>query len=322
MNLQEALSQHPCFVVYDRNVRDFVGTVVPDIDARPSFGIVADEAHKDIGAVMDICRFLLENGADRDAVLIAVGGGITSDMVGFAASIYKRGVRFGIVPTTLLSMVDASIGGKTGVNLDGLKNMLGSFREPEFTHIALSALQTLPEREFRAGAAELLKTFIISDARLYEKAVTVLSAPEPSVSDIAPLIEEAVRIKTSVVRRDPLEKGLRRILNLGHTWAHAIEWKSGGKIIHGEAVAMGIIAAARMSEALGVAREGLASRYECDFKACGLPVESPFPDSELLAAMIQDKKAENGSVNMVLLKRTGKPVVVKYDLYKHKEQEL
>lgn len=307
MNLRDALSENRCFVVCDGNVSAFAESLTGGV---PSLRIIADEAHKTIGTVLDICRWLFDNGAGRDAVLIAVGGGITSDVAGLAASLYMRGIRFGIVPTTLLSMVDASIGGKTGVNMDAYKNILGTFREPEFTHIDLSALETLPEREFRCGVAELLKTFLVSDGKLYERAVSVLSSDPLTVADVAPLIEAAVKIKSSIVHRDPFDKGLRHILNFGHTWAHAIEWKSDGAVPHGEAVSMGMVAAAVRSEALGLAPAGLADRLRSDFEACGLPTDLPFPEEELMEVMRRDKKVSGGKLNMVLLRKPGKAVVV------------
>ena len=163
------------FVVYDRNVERYATQIA---GGRPALGITADEDHKTIETVMEICRWLLSQGAGRDAVLYAVGGGVTTDMVGFAAGIYKRGVRYINYPTTLLAMVDAGIGGKTGVNLDGYKNMLGVFKLPLRTVIRPEYLSTLPERELRSGAAEMLKSFIIeNEDGNYEKAVKALSGP-------------------------------------------------------------------------------------------------------------------------------------------------
>ena len=185
----------------------------------PLLAITADEAHKTIDTVMDICRWLRDEGADRDALVLAVGGGVTTDMAGFAACIYKRGVRYANIPTTLLSMVDAGIGGKTGVNLDGYKNLLGVIRQPEFTAIFPEVLETLPEREFLSGLAEMLKTFIIKNPRrAYER--TVASA----AGELPELIQLAAGIKQEIVDKDEFESGLRRKLNLGHTYGHAIEW--------------------------------------------------------------------------------------------------
>lgn len=301
------------FVVCDRNVegfaREVTGLRTGGRSGEPGglLAITADEAHKTIDTVMQICRWLLEMGADREALVLAVGGGVTTDMAGFAASIYKRGIRYANVPTTLLSMVDAGIGGKTGVNLDGFKNLLGVIRQPEFTAIFPEALQTLPEREFRSGLAEMLKTFIIKNpSHAYER--TVAEGPLPE------LIQMAAGIKQEIVEKDEFESGVRRKLNLGHTWGHAIEWRFPGAYSHGEAVAIGMVQAARYAERFGIAEEeGLAARIGKDLKACGLPTELPCPVSELLPAIAKDKKAQNGQIRLALPVRIGKVVVKKVD---------
>ena len=300
------------FVVFDREVEDFARKVA---GGRPMLAITASEEKKTIETVVQITRWLLSQGADRNALVIAVGGGVTTDLVGFAASIYKRGVRYANVPTTLLAMVDAAIGGKTGVNLDSYKNMLGVIRQPEFTYICTQPLSTLPEREFRSGAAELLKTFIIRDADWYADAVKKISAhAEPD--QMASLIEAAAKIKVSIVKKDEDDKGLRRVLNLGHTYAHAIEWyqhshADRSPLSHGEAVAIGIVRAARKSEELGVAKKGLAERLKADFERCGLPTEMPYDESELAPAIRKDKKSDGEKINFVLIERIGKVVVKK-----------
>ena len=170
------------FVVCDRNVIPFAQKLA---EGRPLLAITADEEHKTFDSVLEICRWLLSEGAERDALVLAVGGGVTTDMAGFAASIYKRGVRYANVPTTLLSQIDAAIGGKTGVNLDGFKNQLGTIRQPEFTAIFPEALSTLPQRELRSGLAEMLKTFIIKNPKgAYERAVALFSGPLPLAAGI------------------------------------------------------------------------------------------------------------------------------------------
>lgn len=301
------------FVVCDRNVegfaREVTGLRTGGRSGEPGglLAITANEAHKTIDTVMQICRWLLEMGADREALVLAVGGGVTTDMAGFAASIYKRGIRYANVPTTLLSMVDAGIGGKTGVNLDGFKNLLGVIRQPEFTAIFPEALQTLPEKEFRSGLAEMLKTFIIKNpSHAYER--TVAEGPLPE------LIQMAAGIKQEIVEKDEFESGVRRKLNLGHTWGHAIEWRLPGVYSHGEAVAIGMVQAARYAERFGIAEEeGLAARIEKDLKACGLPTALPCPVKELMPAIANDKKAQNGQIRLVLPARIGKVVVKKVD---------
>ena len=291
------------FVVCDRNVEGFAKHLAGSREMMP---IDADEKHKTIDTVMQICRWLLSKGADRDALVLAVGGGVTTDMAGFAASIYKRGVRYANVPTTLLSMVDAGIGGKTGVNLDGFKNLLGVIRQPEFTAIFPEVLQTLPEKELRSGLAEMLKTFIIKNpSHAYER--TVAEGPLPE------LIQLAAGIKQEIVEKDEFESGVRRKLNLGHTWGHAIEWRFPGAFSHGEAVAIGMVQAARYADQAGVAEKGLAERIEKDLKACGLPTALPCPVKELMPAIANDKKAQNGQIRLVLPARIGKVVVKKVD---------
>lgn len=294
------------YIVCDRNVSDYARKIS---GSAPVLAIDAIEAEKTMDKVLVVCRWLLEKGADRSALVLAVGGGVTTDVVGFAASIYKRGVRYANVPTTLLGQVDAAIGGKTGVNFESYKNMLGVINLPDFTYIATDTLKTLPPREFYSGAAELLKTFLIKDAKLYEKAVEVLSTTKRP-DDLKPLISAAAKIKRKIVGRDIFDEGPRRVLNLGHTWAHAVEWYQRNAMTpdpytHGEAVAIGIVAAARKSEEIGLASPGLADKIEADFKSCGLPTALPCAESELEKAMSKDKKGEDGSINYVLIRRIG-----------------
>lgn len=311
------------FVVYDRNVESLALKIAK---GRPSLAIVADEIHKNMDSIVLICRWLLEQGADRDAVIYAVGGGVTTDMVGFAASIYKRGVSYVNYPTTLLSQVDAGIGGKTGVNLDAYKNILGVINSPAQTRILPESLETLPDRELRSGAAEMLKSFIIDNRNgNYEKAVSVLSEDRPSLYALSPLIEAAADVKRRIVEQDPYEKGLRRLLNLGHTYAHAIEWyqhsiQTSNPMTHGEAVAAGMIKAARISANMGIADKALVTRLEADFRACHLPTELPCPEDALEKALWKDKKAENGKIHFVLIKSIGNVIVEDLDdLHKYSE---
>lgn len=323
------------YVVCDHNVRALAEEVS---EGRPIFEITADEDHKNIDTVLGICRWLLAQGADRNSLIYAVGGGVTTDMVGFASSIYKRGVRYANFPTTLLCQVDAGIGGKTGVNLDGYKNMLGVTRFPVLTRILPNALKTLPERELRSGAAEMLKTFIIEDKGNYERAVAVLSKKEINYAELNNLVLAAGAVKRRIVEKDPYEEGLRRVLNLGHTYGHAIEWyqhthstaaEGSGNctgdcgstpLTHGEAVAIGIIKAAQISENLRIAKPGLADKLMADFRSCGLPTGLPCPEEELETAIWKDKKVENGILHFVLIKKIGKVIIQDLDdLHKYSE---
>ena len=301
-------SEPEVYVVYDRNVE----WVVKDLP-WPGLAIDTSETRKTLESVQDICRWLLEAGASRKALVLAVGGGITTDMAGFAASIYKRGIRYANLPTTLLAQVDAAIGGKTGVNLDGYKNMLGAFRMPEATFICADVLKTLPQRALLSGLAEMLKTFLLADGEAYEEVVGSMQYTDGK------WIARAAAIKADIVARDPYENGERAKLNLGHTFGHAIEHASGGNIAHGEAVAIGIILAARLGESLGISDDGLSTRLEKDFKALGLPVECPFPPATLQEAMAKDKKAlGDGLVKFVVPVRPGEVIFHEmnpYDLH-------
>ena len=299
------------FIVHDVNVAATAEVVASALirhgreRVKAVIGIETSEERKTMETAVELCERLLEADASRRALVLAIGGGITTDIAGFSASMYKRGIRYANIPTTLLAQVDAAIGGKTGVNLHGYKNMLGAFHMPEFTFLAPDALAGLPAKEVRCGLAEMLKTFLIGDADSYAAAISLLSGKK-KMSGLKDFAVRAAEIKAEIVRRDPLEHGERAVLNLGHTFGHAIEHCSGGKIAHGEAVGKGIILAAKLSEGLGLAEKGLAARLKADFVSAGLDVECPFGINELAAAMKKDKK----DGKFVLLRGIGKPVVM------------
>ena len=314
----------PVYMIYDAHVEEFVSEVesavsgIGGLEFCGKYSVVATEEGKTMDTVLDMTGWLLENGADRNAMVLAVGGGITTDMAGFAASIYKRGVRFAYVPTTLLSQVDAAIGGKTGVNYDSYKNMIGVIRQPEFTYICPEVLETLPLRDFLSGAAELVKTFLIEDRGFYRRSVTFLTELHGAADktaflkgnrhELLELVRAAASVKAGIVTRDQFETGERRKLNLGHTFAHAIEKNArmaGDDITHGEAVSMGMVMAAELSVKIGLARNGFPEALYTDFRSAGLPVDCPYPVSELAEAMAKDKKAENGTIHFVLLSAPG-----------------
>ncbi len=269
----------------------------------PILWLNASEQEKTLATVERLISELLALQADRDTFLIGVGGGITTDITGFVAAIYKRGLRFGLVPTTLLAQVDAAIGGKNGVNFDRYKNMVGTFRQAEFVYIDTDFLQTLPARELRCGAAEMLKTFLLADAKAYEEAVRVFSGPTP---EHVPehLVRRAGEIKYALVEQDPEDHSVRQLLNLGHTFGHAIE-KCSSQYEHGEAVAIGIVMAARMACEKGLLQPEEAERIRRDIAACGLPVEPPVPEAELRAAILQDKKRTGDTLKYVLPQTIG-----------------
>lgn len=286
------------FIVHDENVAAVAEDVAAALGGvKAVFGLKTSEELKTMDTAVWVTERLLEADASRGALVLAIGGGITTDIAGFSASMYKRGIRYANIPTTLLAQVDAAIGGKTGVNLNGYKNMLGAFHMPEFTFLTSSVLETLPEKELRCGLAEMLKTFLIGDADAYVKCIA------GGITNN--LIFRAASIKADIVRRDPLEHGERAVLNLGHTFGHAIEHCSGGSIAHGEAVGMGIILAARLSEGLGLAQKGLAARLQEDFQRVGLETACPYGIDELASAMKKDKK----DGRFILLKGIGQPVI-------------
>ena len=301
------------FVVCDRAVAHLVPRL--GLDAAV-LELEASEEKKSLRTVEEICRALLEGGADRKSFVLALGGGIISDMAGFAASIYMRGIRFAYVPTTLLAMTDAAIGGKTGVNFLSYKNILGSFTEPCFTWMAAASLEGLPRREVLSGAAEMLKSFIIDNVDgAYSTALEFFrtaSLPErcdaATAARLLPLARAAAGVKAGIVSRDFRESGERKLLNLGHSFAHAIEHlaQTGADgnvgISHGEAVSMGIVLAARLSCALGYAPKGFDSSLEADFAAAGLRVKCPYAPRQLVQAMSRDKKAEAGTLSFVLMR--------------------
>lgn len=329
------------FVVMDSNVAmncPAAYEVSQMLNRRGVPGMLVDvsEEAKCMETVMEICGWLLENGADRDALVLAIGGGITTDMVGFAASLYKRGVRCAYVPTTLLAQVDAAIGGKTGVNFDGYKNMLGTICQPEFTYICPQVLESLPMEDFQAGAAEMIKTFIIEDNGNYQAAVQLLKDladdfvsicqgstlsdgearwPEvllPRLAEFTPLIAAAAKVKADIVSRDQFETGERRKLNLGHTFGHAIEslaHKQHNDIDHGHAVALGMVYAAKLAEKLEMTEEGFAAALERDLDNSLLLIINPYSVANMADAMRRDKKAEDGKVHFILPRAVGDVVV-------------
>ncbi len=313
------LAQEPeVYVVYDKQAVWVAAEVLSAVPAQPgqvraAMGLETSEERKCMDTVMALERWLLEAGASRQALILAIGGGITTDMAGFAAALYKRGIRYANLPTTLLAQVDAAIGGKTGVNLEAYKNMLGAFLQPQFTFLSADVLRTLAPRDFRSGLAEMAKTFLLADKEAYERFFASAQNDKGFAGEISPFIWRAAEIKAGIVARDPYEKGERALLNLGHSYGHAIEHEArlrGDDITHGEAVAMGIILAAELSEQLGVAQKGLAARLRANFMGIGLPAECPYPIEQLQAALRKDKKVQSsGKIRFVLLKDIGEPLI-------------
>jgi len=266
------------------------------------------DATKNLRQVEKLYGALLEAGADRRSVLVALGGGMVGDLTGFTAATFLRGIPFVQAPTTVLAMVDASVGGKTGVNLPQGKNLVGAFHQPRLVAVDLETLASLPERERAAGFAEVVKKAAIWDAALFERLerdVERLMDLDPEV--LVPVIARAVEIKAEVVSRDEREQGLRMLLNFGHTLAHAIEaLRRYRGLLHGEAVAIGMVYAAARSEERGFAPAGTAGRIEALCRRLGLPTEPPpFARKAYVGALGVDKKKRDSRIEFVVLEGIG-----------------
>jgi len=274
----------------------------------PTFYVHSSEEAKSLATVEAVAGWLLEQEADRDTFLLGVGGGIVTDLTGLVASLYKRGMPYGLIPTTLLAQVDASIGGKCGVNFCGYKNILGTFGEPEFIYIDPQLTATLPLRQFRCGVAEMLKTFLLADADSYRAAVRFFAEGGTDGKQLETLVRRAVQIKQQIVEEDPYDRGRRHILNLGHTFAHAIE-KCTNRYLHGEAVAIGIVMACEESVKEGLMSGETARLIKNDLASAGLPTCCEVSPTDLWKAALQDKKRSGDKVKLILLEDIGKPVI-------------
>ncbi len=284
-------------VIVDRNVLGLYHDVVDGYEYIP---IPGGEESKTLATVEAVYRRLIELGADRLTYVVGFGGGITTDIAGFVASTYLRGVDFGFVATSLLAQVDASVGGKNGINVAGYKNMAGVFNQPDFVLCDMRVLETLPKREFRSGLAEMIKAGIIGDPELFE--ILEKHTIGELLSDKALLtraIVKAIKVKARIVEADETEKDERRKLNLGHTVAHAIE-KLSDKYNHGEAVAIGLVAVAEMAVKAGMLASETCDRIIAVIKNTGLPVRTDIPASDIMAAVTHDKKVENGTLWLVV----------------------
>jgi len=246
---------------------------------------------------------LVQGGLERSGVIVALGGGVIGDLSGFVAATYLRGVQWVNCATTLLAMVDAGIGGKTGVDLPGGKNLVGTFHPPLLTVGDLTVLHTLPEREFQSGMAEVIKAGVIADVELFEMI-------ERGLTDIREIIRRSITVKVDVVREDPFEQGRRAALNLGHTIGHGIEAASRFLLRHGEALGMGLIAEAKIAEWMGLAQPGLSDRIEAVVEKVGLPTRfANLGTDTILQLMRSDKKKQSGRLKFALPRAIGAVVI-------------
>ncbi|GAB4452292.1 MAG: bifunctional shikimate kinase/3-dehydroquinate synthase [Anaerolineales bacterium] len=269
----------------------------------------AGEEHKNLQTISRLWAAFLENGLDRKSTVIALGGGVISDLTGFAASAYMRGIDWIALPTTLLAMVDASLGGKTGIDLPEGKNLVGSFHPPKLVLADPSLLLTLSDRDLRSGMAEVVKHGVISDPELFNLCSRGMDWVKQNLETI---VTRAMAVKIQVIETDPYEKGIRASLNLGHTVGHAVELVSRFELSHGEAVAVGMTAEARYAEKIGVARRGLADTIADTLSTLGLPTRIPdeLPRAEILRAMRVDKKKNAKSIRFALPAEIGRVELV------------
>ena len=274
-----------------------------------SVTIPAGEAHKNLQTVNNLWRSFLENGLDRKSTVIALGGGVICDLAGFAVSTYMRGIDWIAIPTTLLAMVDASLGGKTGFDLPEGKNLIGSFHPPKLVLADPRMLQTLPELELISGMAEVVKHGIISDPELFNLCTRGFDWAKNNLEEI---VRRAMAVKIKIIEEDPYEKGSRAVLNLGHTVGHAVELVSGFKLRHGEAVAIGMVAESKYAARAGLANPGLVEAIAETLSALGLPTQTPKELSRegIVRAMWVDKKKNATSIRFALPVEIGRVELV------------
>lgn len=299
------LPKKTLFIITDKNVEKHYAALFPK---APFFSVKPGESSKQLGYIESIYRWLLENNADRNSFILGIGGGVVCDIAGFVASTYMRGVEFGFVSTTLLSQVDASVGGKNGVDLDGYKNIIGTFNQPRFVICDTRLLKTLPHEELVNGFAEMVKHALISDIKLFEQLendyTNLLHLNQTVVSRH---VYESIKVKASIVTADERESGTRKLLNFGHTWGHAVETLTG--ISHGKAVSIGMEFASRLSIENGLISNWEYLRVINLLQSFGLPTCMNIEPSKVFNALVKDKKRNANSIDFVLLKGIGVPKI-------------
>ncbi|MBE6067873.1 MAG: 3-dehydroquinate synthase [Clostridium lundense] len=266
--------------------------------------------NKNINTVQGIYSFLIENNANRNSLLIALGGGVVGDIVGFVASTYMRGIRYINIPTTLLSQVDSSVGGKVGYNYNGVKNIIGNFHHPEFVYISTNFLKTLEQKEFQGALGEVVKYALIRDSSflnfLNENYKGIL---EKETDKMIHIIKSSLKIKSEIIKDDLNDRGIRNVLNFGHTVGHAIEMNSGGKLTHGEAVALGMLTSIKLSENICNLRRDLYVNIVNLYEKLRLPTKYKVDNYTLFMYAINHDKKNDDKIRFVLLEDLNKPKV-------------
>lgn len=314
----EGLVDRKICIVTDSNVGPLYESAVEEVLRKVSsdisvFTFEAGEKNKNLDTVSSLYQTLIQNGLDRKSILVALGGGVVGDLTGFGAATYLRGIDFIQIPTTLLAQVDSSVGGKTGVDFQQYKNMVGAFHQPRLVYMNLSTLTTLPAEQFACGMGEILKTGLICDGEFFrfvcreQESIKALD-----MKLIAAMVRRCCEIKAGVVERDPKEQGERALLNLGHTVGHAVEKLKNFTLLHGQCVGAGLVAAAYLSMKRGLLNE---QEYQEICRGCAdydLPihVDGLIPQ-DVLAATKKDKKMEQGHIKFILMDGIGKSFIDK-----------
>lgn len=300
--LEKYLRGERVVVITDANI----DRLYHDLVARYDHIIIGHgEGNKNLVTVQNIYSRLIEMGADRSTTLLGIGGGIVTDITGYVASTFMRGIDFGFVATTLLGQVDASIGGKNGVNVAHYKNMVGTFNQPRFVISDVEMLRTLPKRELRAGLAEVIKMAIIDDAELFDFIDNNISDDLTLNAEVLNrIVLDSVRLKSNIVERDECEKGVRRVLNLGHTIGHSIE-KCSRKLNHGEAVAIGISEISHLAQRQEWMTREDTARIDALLTKVGFKLEKPVAMTDILREVRYDKKKSDSLIRLVIPERIG-----------------
>lgn len=306
-----APAHHYAIISDDEVAAHYAGDVVAQLARRGQSSLhlmPAGEAHKTRDSWAQLTDDLLDAGCGRDTTVVALGGGVVGDVAGFVAATFMRGVPVVQCPTSLLAMIDASIGGKTGVDTAAGKNLVGAFHQPAAVLVDVETLRTLPLAHRRAGLAEAIKHGVVADADYFSRIRAAVPALlEDDAGAMLDVVTRSVELKAAVVREDAREHGRRKTLNFGHTIGHAIELVSGFRLLHGQAIAIGMVLEARLAEQLGVAARGTSDEIERVVRAAGLPATRPstFDVDAILAATRHDKKARAGAVAYALPARIG-----------------
>jgi len=305
-DLKAQIGTRKFLIVSDKNVQKFT-PFLEHFDRKDIFILPPGEASKHWESVENILDACFKKDMTRDSVLVAVGGGVVGDTAGFAASVFKRGMPIIQIPTSLLAMVDASVGGKTGIDSPYGKNLIGTFHQPEKVFCCRNFLQSLPESEIKNGLGEMIKHGILGSEKHF-KDLEKIANPHPTAHQVFPFIPDSIAIKAAVVEADERESGHRMQLNLGHTFGHAIELLHDFKFPHGLAVSIGTVMATQYALEHGICSEATADRIENIFNKFGIDITCDLPEKKIWEAMRHDKKVKDGHIRLVLPEKIGKVV--------------